>query len=230
MALREKLLRRAAPLAATGADDCCSAKEGELAHLATRSAQRKVLFVALGINTAMGIVEMSAGVIAGSSALMADSLDMFGDASVYLLSLYALHRSLRWRAGAAMAKGGIVFLFGLWILFEIARRLVVGGTPGFEAMGLVGFAALAANLTCLGLLWRFRTHDINMSSTFECSRNDVIANAGVLAAAAGVWATGAAWPDLIVGFVIAAIFLRSSFTISRAALPQLRSPGAAGRA
>lgn len=202
-------------------DDCCSAKEEELSQLASRSLQRRVLVAVLAINVAMFAVEMTAGIIARSSALMADSVDMFGDASVYVLSLYALDRGTRWHAGAAMAKSGVVFLFGIWILVEVGRRLLGGGAPSAETMGIIGFLALAANLTCLGLLWRFRAEDVNMSSTFECSRNDVLANLGVLVAAGGVWLTGAAWPDLAAGLIIAAIFLRSSWTIARAAGPQI---------
>jgi Co/Zn/Cd efflux system component len=121
--------------------------------------------------------------MARSVALIADSVDMFGDATVYGLSLYALGRGLRWRAGAALAKGVIILAFGAWILLEAGRRLVGGGVPEAQTIGAVGLLALAANLTCLSLLWRFRTHDVNMSSTWGCSRNDVIANVGVLVAA-----------------------------------------------
>jgi cation diffusion facilitator family transporter len=212
--------RRAVPAAALCADDCCADKEAELAQLATRSAQRRVLVIVLAINAVMFGVELVAGILAGSAALIADSVDMLGDASVYGLSLYALDRSLRWRAGAALAKAGIIVLFGGWILFEVGRRLIDGGVPAAETIGVIGLLALLANLTCLGLLWRFRAHDINMSSTFECSRNDVAANVGVLAAATGVWLTGAAWPDLIIGLLIAAIFLRSAWSIARNAWPQ----------
>ncbi len=208
------------PVIAACIDDCCSAKGEELAELVAHSGRRKVLIIILGINAAMFFVEMVAGILAGSSALLADSADMFGDASVYLLSLYALDRSVRWQAGAAMAKSGIIFVFGFWMLAEVVRRLVGGGTPSAEAMGIIGFAALAANLTCLALLWRFRAHDVNMSSTFQCSRNDVFANAGVIMAAGGVGVTGAAWPDLLVGVVIAGVFLRSSWAIARSAWPQ----------
>jgi len=182
-----------------------------------------VLIIVLAINATMFVLEMLAGILARSSALMADSVDMFGDASVYLLSLYALDRGLRWRAGAAMAKGGIIFVFSIWIIVEVIRRLLEGGVPSSQAMGLVGLAALAANVTCLMLLWRFRDQDVNMSSTFECSRNDVIANVGVLVAAAAVWMTGAAWPDLVVGVLIATVFLRSSWSVTRSAWPELRA-------
>jgi len=118
----------------------------------------------------MFVVEAWAGIAARSAALIADSVDMFGDASVYVLSLYALDRSLRWRAGAALVKGAIILAFGLGLLVEVGRRLLVGGVPTAETIGVVGLLALTANLICLALLWRFRTQDVNMSSTFECSR------------------------------------------------------------
>lgn len=199
-------------------DDCCADKAQELG-LAARSPLRRVLYIVLAINAVMFVVELVAGIIAGSAALIADSVDMFGDASVYLLSLYVLDRSLHWRAGAALVKAGFVFLFGVWLLFEIVKRVAEGGAPAAETIGLVGLLALIANLVCLALLWRFRAHDINMSSTFECSRNDVAANVGVLAAAAGVWITDVAWPDLLVGLLIAVVFLRSAWSIARKALP-----------
>lgn len=206
-------------------DDCCADKEAEIAAIATRPAQRRVLWVVLAINAVMFVVEATAGVVVGSAALLADSVDMFGDAAVYALSLFALERGIRWRAGAALAKGGIVVAFGMWVLIEVGRRAFTAGTPSAEAIGVIGFLALAANLTCLALLWRFRAHDINMSSTFECSRNDVVANFGVLVAAAGVAVTGAAWPDLLVGTVVAAVFLRSAWSIVRAAWHQFhRAP------
>lgn len=206
-------------------DDCCSSKEVELALLARRPGQRQVLLIVLAINAVMFLVEAWAGLAARSVALIADSVDMFGDASVYGLSLYALNRSLRWRAGAALVKGGIVLAFGSWILVEVGRRLVVGGVPAAATIGVVGLVALAANLTCLALLWRFRAEDVNMSSTFECSRNDVVANVGVLLAAGGVWRTGAAWPDLLIGLLVAAVFLRSAQSILRSAWPQFKRNG-----
>jgi cation diffusion facilitator family transporter len=201
-------------------DDCCSAKSCEIDLL--RETQARVLKVVLAINAFMFVAQFTAGVIASSTALMADSVDMFGDATVYAMSLYALSRGPRWRAGAALAKGGIILAFGAWIVFEAVQKLRYGVSPTASLMGIFGFLALAANLTCLMLLWRFRRQDINMRSTFECSRNDVIANLGVLVAAAGVWATGAGWPDIAVGLIVAALFVRSAVGILREAYPQFR--------
>jgi cation diffusion facilitator family transporter len=205
-------------------DDCCSAKGCELEQMAGDARQRRVLTAALGINLAMFVGEFTAGAIAGSVALMADSVDMAGDAFVYGLSLYALSRGARWKAGAALVKGGFILAFGAAVLGETALKLASGEPPSSGLMTTFGALALAANLTCLALLWRYRSQDVNMASTFECSRNDVIANIGVLAAAAGVWLTGAAWPDLLVGLAIAAVFLRSALRVLRQAWPEFRKP------
>jgi Co/Zn/Cd efflux system component len=101
-------------------DDCCAAKSCELDRLAEQSSQRRVLIAVLLINAVMFVVEFGAGIAAGSASLMADAVDMLGDAFVYGLSLYALTRGARWKAGAALAKGGFILLFGLGVLIEVA--------------------------------------------------------------------------------------------------------------
>lgn len=203
--------------------DCCSSKSKELERLALQSDQRRVLQTVLAINAIMFVAEFTAGIIAGSAALMADSVDMFGDALVYGLSIYALTRSDRWKAGAAMAKGVFILFFGLAVLVDIAVKLRSGVPPSSTLMLIFGAIALTANLACLRLLWRFRSHDVNMSSTFECSRNDVISNVGVLLAAGAVAWFGSPWPDIIVGTAIAALFLRSAVRVMHSALPRLRA-------
>lgn len=210
---------RAVPLPPV--DDCCAAKEHELA--AVRGHMKRVLTIVLAINAAMFLAEFTAGVIARSTALMADSVDMLGDALVYALSLYALDKSDRWRAGAAVAKGAIIALFGVWVLVEVGQKLVSGVVPLAGIMLVFGAVALAANVTCLALLYRYRSKDVNMSSTFECSRNDVISNLGVLLAAAGVHLADSAWPDILVGCIIAALFIRSAIRVLREAWPQFRA-------
>lgn len=204
-------------------DDCCGAKEQEIAALGTHADVKRVLKIVLAINLVMFVAEFTAGLLARSTALMADSVDMLGDALVYLLSLYALNRGLRWRAGAALLKGGIIAAFGVWVLVEVVLKLTSGTMPTAQTMGIFGFIALVANLICLGLLYRYRNRDVNMSSTFECSRNDVIANTGVIFAAAGVYAFKASWPDIVVGSIIALLFFRSAVRVLRQAWPQFRS-------
>lgn len=194
-------------------DDCCAHKSTELEALARRKDQRRVLSIVLAVNAIMFVAEFGAGLVAGSVALMADAVDMLGDAMVYGLSLYALDRGDKWKAGAALFKGGFILLFGVWVLIEMAVKIVVGVPPSAPLMLIFGAVALAANLICLSLLWRFRQQDVNMASTFECSRNDVIANLGVLVAAGGVAVFASPWPDIAVAAVIAALFLRSAITV-----------------
>ena len=134
----------------------------------------------------------------------------------------ALGRSNRWKAGAALTKGGFILLFGMVIFGEAAVRASDGTPPAGELMLGFGLLALAVNLTCFVLLWRFRRGDVNMSSSFECSRNDLIANGGVILAAFAVLATNSIWPDIIIGLLIAAIFLRSAFRVLVEAWPMWR--------
>lgn len=200
------------------ADSCCSSKAHEIELIAQRADQRRVLVIVLAINTIMFFLEFGAGIIAGSTALMADATDMLGDAIVYGLSIYALERSSRWKAGAAMAKGLFILALAVGIAINIVIKVRSGVPPSSTLMLSFGGLALVANLVCLSLLWRFRSHDLNMASTFECSRNDVMSNLGVLIAAAAVAALHSPWPDILIGSMMALLFLRSSIrVISQAA-------------
>lgn len=207
---------------------CCESKSCELEAL--RERQGRVLVVVLWINAVMFFVEFGAGLWAGSTALQADSLDMLGDAFVYGFSLYVLARSARWRAGAALLKGVIQALFGLAVLAEVAWKLAYGGAPHGLTMSAVGALALAANLLCLVLLTRHRSDDINMSSVWLCSRNDVISNIGVIGAAGLVYLTASPWPDILVGAAIAGLFLRTAGHVITRALAELRAQAATATA
>lgn len=199
-------------------DDCCSRKGDELSNVA-HGTQRRVLVIVMVVNAVMFVAECSAGVVAHSSALIADSVDMLGDAIVYALSLYALARGPRWEAGAALAKGFIILAFGAAIVVEVGFKVSNGVTPASGIMLLFSSIALTANTLCLVLLWRFRKLNINMSSTFECSRNDIVSNIGVLIAGGLVAMLAAGWPDILVGGIIAIIFLRSAYQVIVRALP-----------
>lgn len=189
-------------------DGCCENKAAELAGL--RARQGRVLYVVLAINAAMFLFEFASGWIARSTALLGDSLDMFGDASVYALTLYALHGSARTRAGAAVVKGGFMAAFGLVVVADAVYKSFHGVVPAADWMGVVGAIALAANTVCFLLLHRHRSDDLNMRSTWICSRNDLVANTGVIGAALLVAVTGTLWPDVVVGVAIAALFLHSA--------------------
>ena len=205
------------------AHDCCSAKGVELERLARQAEQRRVLIVVLIINAVMFFAEFGAGLVAGSAALMADATDMLGDALVYGVSLYAIARSDRWKAGVAAFKGAFILLLGLGILVNVAIKIQSGVPPSSSLMLVFGGAALVANLVCLGLLWRFRAQDVNMASTWECSRNDVISNVGVLIAAALVAVTSSPWPDIFIGLAMAAVVLRSAVRVLGESVPQLKA-------
>jgi len=197
-------------------DECCAVHP-------VQARQRRILHVVLWVNVAMFLVECAAGVIARSTALLADSVDMLGDAIVYGFSLYVIGRAPVWQSRAALLKGGIMAAFGVGVLIEVGTKLARGVTPEASIMWAIALLALAANASVLVLLGRHRDDDINMRSVWLCSRNDVIANGGVLAAAAGVSLTGSAWPDIVVGLAIAALFASSAVSIIRQTLtvPQL---------
>ena len=202
---------------------CCHDKGQELERMALHKDIRRVLVVVLMLNAMMFLLEFAAGLYAQSASLMADSVDMLGDALVYAISLYALDRSLRWRAGSALLKGGFILVLGLGVVVQIVVKILWGVPPASGIMLVFGGMALAANLSCLALLWPYRKHDVNLASTFECSRNDVVANVGVLVAAGLVSMSSSAWPDIVVAAAIAFMFFRSSFRVIGDAWPQYRS-------
>jgi cation diffusion facilitator family transporter len=203
--------------------DCCSAKSATLETLARQADQRRVLVIVLAINSVMFVLEFGAGVIAGSAALMADASDMLGDALVYAVSLYALARSDRWKAGAAMLKGVVILALGIGISVNVVLKIRSGVPPSSTLMLGFGALALVANLVCFRLLTRFRHQDVNMASTWECSRNDLINNTGVILAAGLVWWLASPWPDIVIGSLMALVFLRSAFRVMAEAAPQLRA-------
>lgn len=205
-------------------DHCCSKKGEEIAALGQEAGQKRVLYWVLGINAAMFLIEFAAGLIAHSSALQADAVDMLGDALVYGLSLFVIGRGPKWEAGAALVKGFVILLFFVFIVIGVVMKILHGVPPSSTLMLVFGTMALGANLLCLRLLWRFRALNVNMRSTFECSRNDVAANIGVLVAAIAVAVLDDGWPDIAVGAIIALIFLRSAIRVLREAWPQWRTP------
>ncbi|WP_176494024.1 cation transporter [Cobetia sp. 5-25-4-2] len=199
---------------------CCESKSGELAEL--RASQGKVLKILLALNASMFFVEFTAAWWLGSTALLGDSLDMFGDASVYALTLYVLHRSVRARALSALVKGVVMLVLGVIVLGEAGHQALHGVAPAAHGMGAFALLALAVNLICFGLLWRFKSDDLNMRSTWLCSRNDIIANVSVFGAAILVGWTGSRWPDVLLGAAIAALFLQSAWQVIRDARVELR--------
>ena len=202
--------------------DCCEDKGCALEAL--RARQSGTLKTVLWINAAMFLAVSAAGIYASSSALLADSLDNLGDALTYALSLYAVGRGTRAKGTVSLFKGVLILGAALFVLAQIGYRLAHAGVPLFGTMAAMAFAGLAANGTCLALLWKHRGEDVNMASVWECSRNDIAANLAVLLAAAGVWLAGAGWPDVLVGALLAVLFLRSAARVLRASLAAIREP------
>lgn len=200
--------------------DCCEDKTCSIEALAGR--QRATLKFVLAINAVMFGVELAAGLLANSSSLLSDSLDNLGDALTYGLSLYAVGRGTTAKAKVALFKGSLILAAGLFVLGQVAYRLVFPAVPTYEAMGIVSLLALLANGLCLGLLWKHREEDVNMSSVWECSRNDIASNMAVFIAAAGVWMTDSGWPDILVATALALLFLRSAIRVIRNALQDLK--------
>lgn len=200
-------------------DACCADKSVAIDRL--RERQGKTLRLVLLVNAAMFVVELVCGLLAGSVALLADSLDMLGDALVYGFSLYVVGRGSLWKARAAVSKAAVMGLFGAFVLAQLVSKFIYPQVPTFEIMGVVGALALVANGVCFALLWRHRAEDINMRSVWLCSRNDLIANVAVLLAACAVWITLSPWPDLVVGALIGALFIRSALIVAREARNEL---------
>jgi Co/Zn/Cd efflux system component len=189
-----------------------------------REAQyRRVLWAVLAINAGMFLVEIVAGLVAGSASLQADALDFLGDAANYGISLFVVGTALRYRATAALVKGATMGAFGLWVVGTILWHALHGSVPEPITMGAVGIAALLANGVVFAMLWAWRDGDANMRSVWICSRNDVVSNLAVLLAAAGVFGTGTGWPDLVVAALMAALALQGAWTVVRQAFIELRS-------
>ena len=174
---------------------------------------RRVLWWALGINLAMFVVEVVAGLKADSVSLLADAVDFFGDAANYGVSLLVLGMALQWRARAALLKGLSMGLFGVAVLAQAAWAATQGAAPHALTMGVIGSLALVANVVVTLMLYAWREGDANMRSVWLCSRNDALGNLAVVAAALGVFGTGSAWPDLAVATVMGLLALSSARSV-----------------
>jgi len=202
--------------------DCCENKACALDAL--RDRQSSTLKIVLGINAVMFVVELAAGLMAGSTALLSDSLDNLGDALTYGFSLYAVSRGPRSKARVALFKGVLILIAGIFVLGQVIYRIAVPVIPVYETMGMISLLALLANGTCLALLWKHREEDINMSSVWECSRNDIASNISVFVAAGGVMLFHSGWPDIMVGGLLALLFLKSAIKVLKGAMAELRKP------
>jgi Co/Zn/Cd efflux system component len=205
---------------------CCHDDHGAGAKALNSPRWRRALLLALVVNAGFFLTEVIAGLAASSTALQADALDFFGDAANYAVSLGVAGTTLAWRARAAIAKGGTMLAFALWVLSSTTWHAFYGTLPRAEVMGVVGLAAMIANGGVALMLYRFRNGDANMRSVWICSRNDALGNVAVLLAALGVFGTGTGWPDVIVATIMGSLGLWGGWQIVAHARDELRSESA----
>jgi Co/Zn/Cd efflux system component len=183
---------------------------------------RRVLWFALVVNAVMFALEIGAGVASGSTSLLADAIDFFGDAANYGLALWVLGMAPVWGSRVAVVKALTMLAFGIFVLCRTAWAAWSGLVPQPLTMGIIGFLALAANIGVALALYGFRDGNANMQSVWLCTRNDAIGNMAVLAAAAGVWGAASGWPDWAVAAVMGGLAISSGLRVLRLARSELR--------
>ena len=201
--------------------DCCNC-EVDTRALAAR--QRRVLVAVLAINVVTFVMMVAASFLSGSSALLSGTLDNLGDAITYGLSFAVVGASATAKARVAFFKGLLILGAALAVAFQIVWRVANPETPIVETMGVAAVLNLIANAVCLRLLTPYRTGDVNMSSAWECSRNDVIEGTAVILTAGAVWLLDSAWPDIVVAVVLLAMFLRSAIRVLGSARRAMHEP------
>jgi len=202
--------------------DCCGCgKTLDVGRMQAR--QRRALLWVLAINLLTFAMMMAAAWHSGSASLLSGSLDNLGDALTYALSLAVVGASLAAKARVALLKAAFILCAAIAVAVGIGWKLAHPHVPLFESMGIAALLNLAANLLCLRLLWPYRQGDINLASAWMCSLNDVYEGGAVILAALAVWAFGAGWPDLLIAVALLLLFLRSAWTVARAAWRELRA-------
>ena len=189
--------------------DCCGEKNLNVQH----ESQRRTLKIVLTLNAVMFFVVFYAGWYATSSALLSESLDYLGDSLTYVLSFIVVNMGLKMKARVAIFKGLLILSAGIIVAWQIIEKLLNPSVPLFEVMGAFSLLGLLVNGLCLYLLTKHKEEDINMSSVWECSRNDIAAGIAVFVSAFGVWATNSMWPDLVVAFALMILFFRSAIGV-----------------
>ena len=205
-----------------GMSDSCCQREIDVSALHGR--QRRVLKFVLAINAATFLMMVAAAIASGSSSLLSGALDNFGDALTYALSLAVVGAAAAAKARVALFKGLMILGAALAVAFQIGWRILHPDVPVFETMGIAALLNLGANFLCLRLLMPYRNGDVNMSSAWECSRNDVSEGFAVIAAALAVGVFQSAWPDIVIAFALLIMFLRSAVRVLGEAWRQLYPP------
>ncbi len=181
------------------------------------SLEKKTLITLLAINAFMFVVEITLGWLAQSTGLIADSLDMLADATVYGLSLYAVGKGILQQARAARVSGYLQIILGFGVLFEVIRRMLFGSEPQSTLIIVVGVVALIANVVCLVLISKHKDGGVHMRASWIFSTNDVIANLGVIISGVLVIVSGSRYPDLVVGTLISIVVIRGGIKILKEA-------------
>jgi len=202
--------------------DCCENKS--CAIEAMKANQSKTLKIVLLINVFLFCLTAFYGLSSNSTGLLAESLDDFGDAVTYTLSLYVVYKSNQMKARVAFIKGCLILLGALFVLSQVVQHIVDNTVPIFESMGAVAFVALLLNITCLLLLTKHRDQDINMSSVWECSRNDILNNVSIIVASILVWITNLGWADVAVGLILSLLLIKSSFKVLKSSYTYMQMP------
>lgn len=200
-------------------DDCCGVDEKQIRS----PGYRRALWIVVILNVGYGVIELFGGFVANSQALKADALDFLGDGSITFLGLLAIGWSLLWRARSALIQGVFLALLGFWVILSTVLKILVDTPVEAGLMGLFAFIALIINLIAVIPLLPYRHGDANMRAVWLFSRNDAIGNVAVIAAAGLVALTSTRWPDLVVAFFIAALFLHAAWDIIHDALRDLRA-------
>lgn len=191
--------------------ECCGCENKKLDTLAKK--QAKVLWIVLVINAVFFVAEFVSGMLAKSVSLTGDSLDMLGDALTYGISLYVINKSLSTKVKASQFKASVMMITAIFVLGRAIITVVTQKVPAYEVMGVMSILALGANLVCLWLLSKHKNDDINFSSVWLCSRNDIITNSSVIAASFLVYYTQSIWPDVLVGLGITILVGKSAVKV-----------------
>jgi len=199
--------------------DCCGCDELETRKLAAK--ERRVLITVLAINVATFVMMVGGSMLSGSSSLLSGTLDNFGDAVTYALSLAVVGSTVVAKARVALVKGLLIGGAALAVALQIVWSLANPDVPVVETMGAAAILNLGANAVCLWLLTPYQHGDVNMASAWECSRNDIYEGCAVIAATIAVWLFGSGWPDLLIAAVLLALFTRSASRVVRTAWKQM---------
>lgn len=186
------------------------ASVGEIPEKIDSPEQAKVLKILLAINAALFVIEFISGLIAASTGLIADSLDMFADAAVYGIALYAVGKAAKYQVKAAHFAGWIQLFLAITVIVDVIRRFILGSEPESLLMIVIGFLALIANVACLYLISGHKDGGAHMKASWIFSANDVIVNLGVIIAGFLVALTGSAYPDLIIGIIVSLFVLNGA--------------------